>query len=280
MGLLSSPRNICGWLVLVLATPRLGGQDFKEAANRITDFNLSNGLRLVVMERHEAPVVTFHTYVKTGSVDDPSGQTGMAHMFEHLAFKGSESIGTRDWAGEKKALDAIEEAYDRLEAERNKGPLADVGKAGAAEVLLNRTIEQARAWTKPGDFLRVLAENGAMGWKAAATADAIESSYSLPSNRVELWFLMESQRLLRPAFRDFYSERETVAEEYRERVEKNPQGRLNQALLATALAAHPYRHPMFGWPGDFSNLRARQARDFFDRYFVASNITVAIARDV
>jgi len=255
-------------------------QDFNQAMSRITDFSLTNGLHFVVMERHEVPAVAFQTYVRAGSVDDPSGQSGMAHMLEHMAFRGTDGIGTRDWAGEKKALDAIEEAYDRVEAERNKGANADVGKMGAAQILLNRAIDQARAWARPGEFVRILEENGAIGWNANAASDAIVSSYALPSNRLELWFLMESQRLLRPVFRDFYSEREAITDEYRERLEKNPQGKLHQALLATALAAHPYRLPSLGWPSDVASLRARQAKEFFDRYYVPGTITLAIAGDV
>src|SRR5213594_2055430 len=106
MGLPTRTRQKWGWKVLVLSTLPLAAQDFKEATSRITDFTLPNRLHFVVMERHEAPVIAFHTYVKAGSVDDPSGQTGMAHMLEHMAFRGTETIGTRDWAGEKKALDA------------------------------------------------------------------------------------------------------------------------------------------------------------------------------
>jgi predicted Zn-dependent peptidase len=232
------------------------------------------------MERHEVPTIAFHTYVRAGSVDDPSGQTGMAHMLEHMTFRGSETIGSRDWAGEKKALDAIEEAYERLEAERNKGPQADVGKVGASQVLVNRAVEQARAWTKPGEFLRLLEENGAVRPVATATPDAIESSYSLPANRLDLWFAMESQRLLHPVFRDFYTEREAVAEEYSQHLDKTPQVRLSQALLATALSAHPYRNPPWGWPGDLASLRVKQARDFFERNYVPGNITIAVAGDV
>jgi predicted Zn-dependent peptidase len=120
--------------ILLAAVLTLRAQDLKEFEKRVTEFTLANGLHFIVAERHDAPVVSFHTYVNAGSVDDPTGQTGLAHMFEHMAFKGTETIGTRDWPNEKKALDAIEEIYDRLEAERNRGPKADQG-ALAAEAL-------------------------------------------------------------------------------------------------------------------------------------------------
>src|SRR5512142_2988025 len=99
----------CALLLLPLI---LAAQNLKEFEKKVTEFTLANGLHFIVVERHEAPVVSFHTYVNAGSVDDPSGETGIAHMFEHMAFKGTESIGTRDWPLEKKALEAVEQAYD------------------------------------------------------------------------------------------------------------------------------------------------------------------------
>src|SRR5688572_1062155 len=237
-------------------------------------------MQFIIVERHDAPVVSFHSYVKAGSVDDPSGQTGMAHMFEHLAFKGTESMGTKDWAAEKKALEAVEEAYDRLDAERNKGLNAEVGKLGAAEINLQRAMSQALAFVNPGDYTRIFEENGGVGSTAATSADATEFSSSLPSNRLELWFLMESQRLMRPVFREFYRERDVMLDEYRERVEANPQNKLANALLATAFAAHPYRNPSIGWKSDIANLRQNAAKDFFDRYYAPGNITMAIVGDV
>src|SRR5688572_11787305 len=141
-------------------------------------------MQFIIVERHDAPVVSFHSYVKAGSVDDPSGQTGIAHMFEHMAFKGTESIGTKDWPVEKKALEALEEAYDRLDAERNKGLNAEVGKLGAAEITLQRAMSQAAAFVNPGEYIRIFEQNGGVGLTAVTTADATEFSCSLPSNQI------------------------------------------------------------------------------------------------
>jgi predicted Zn-dependent peptidase len=112
------------------------------------------------------------------------------------------------------------------------------------------------------------------------SATSSEFFYSLPSNRVEFWFLMESQRLQHPVFRDFYREREAVSEEYRQRVEANPQGRLLAEVLAAAFQAHPYRNPSGGWPSDIPNLRRARAQAFYERYYVPGNITIAIVGDV
>jgi predicted Zn-dependent peptidase len=266
-------------MILVLA-PSLRAQDLKEFEKKVTEFTLANGLHFIVAERHEAPVVSFHTYVNAGSVDDPAGETGLAHMFEHMAFKGTETIGTKDWPQEKAALDAIEEVYDRLEAERNRGPKADQGTLGALEARLKFAIDQAQAYVQPNEYTRVIEENGGVGLNAGTALDSTEYYYSLPSNRVELWFLLESQRFLHPVFREFYKERDVVMEEHRMRVDSNPQGKLQQAFLTTAFAAHPYHNPPGGWPSDIANLRRSGAKAFFEKYYVPSNITIAIVGDV
>jgi predicted Zn-dependent peptidase len=266
--------------ILLSAAICLPAQDLKEFEKKVTEFTLSNGLHFIVAERHEAPVVSFHTYVNAGSVDDPSGETGIAHMFEHMAFKGTETVGTVDWPSEKKALDAIEEVYDRLEAERNKGPKADETRIGMLQAQLKMAIGRAQAFVVPNEYLRIIEASGGVGVNAGTALDSTEYYYSLPSNRIELWFLMESQRFLRPVFREFYKERDVVLEEHRMRVESNPQGKLAQDLLATAFAAHPYRNPPGGWPSDIVNLRRADAKEFFNTYYAPGNITMAIVGDV
>src|ERR1035438_682418 len=130
------------------------------------------------------------------------------------------------------------------------------------------------------EYRRILEENGAVDLNASASTVATEYSCSLPSNRTELWFLMESQRLLRPAFREFYKERELMLEEYRQRVEGDALARTMAELLAAAFKVHPYRNPSGGWPSDIQNLRPTQAQAFFNRYYVPGNITIAIVGDV
>ena len=263
------------WLPLFLSA-----QDLREFEKKVTEFTLPNGLHFIVVERHEAPVVSFHTYVNAGSVDDPSGATGLAHMFEHMAFKGTETIGTRDWPAEKKALDAIEEAYDRLDAERNKGPKADAAKVSGLETQLKMAIDRAQGYVDSNAYTRIIEENGGAGLNAGTELDSTQYFYSLPSNRVELWFLLESQRFLHPVFREFYKERDVVMEELRMRVESSPQGTLSRDFLAMAFEAEPYRNPPSGWASDVTTLRRGQAQAFFEKYYVPANIVIAIVGDV
>lgn len=258
----------------------LAAQNLQEFEKTVTEFTLPNGLHFIVVERHEAPVVSFHTYVNAGSVDDPSGATGIAHMFEHMAFKGTQTIGSKNWPEEKKAIEAVEAVYDRLDAERNKGVLADSKKVAALEQELKGAEEKANSLVEQNLYPRIIEQNGGEGLNAQTAWDSTEYFYSLPSNRLELWFLLESQRFIQPVFREFYKERDVVMEEYRMRVESEPQGKLLQAFLATAFAAFPYRVMGTGWPSDVAHLRRADARRFFQEYYVPANITMAIVGDV
>ena len=275
-----SRRPVKALFVLLLPPLFLAAQDLKEFEKKVSEFTLPNGLHFTIAERHDTPVVSFHTYVAAGSVDDSSGQTGLAHMFEHMAFKGTETIGTTNWPEEKKALASIETAYDRLEAENNKGPKADPKRIKALEAEVQASIERAQTYVIPNEYPRIIEENGGAGLNASTAYDSTEYFYSLPSNRIELWFLLESQRFVQPVFREFYKERDVVQEENRMRVQSSPQGKLLEAFGATAFEAHPYRNPPSGWPSDIENLRFADARKFFEKYYVPANIVIGIVGDV
>jgi predicted Zn-dependent peptidase len=258
----------------------LPAQDLKEFEKKVAEFTLANGLHFIVVERHDAPVVSFHTYVDAGSVNDPQGHTGLAHMFEHMAFKGTETIGTTNWAAERKALEAVESAYDRLEAEQAKESKADPQRLKSLRAELDAAIDAANAYVVPNEYPRIIEENGGAGLNASTSEDSTNYYYSLPSNRLELWFLLESQRFVQPVFREFYKERDVVREERRMRVESSPQGKLVEALLGTAFVAHSYRQPTAGWASDIERLRVEDAREFFRQHYGPRNLTIAIVGDV
>jgi predicted Zn-dependent peptidase len=258
----------------------LAAQSLQELEKKVSEFTLTNGLHFIVFERHQSPVVSFHTYVAAGAVNDPGGETGLAHMFEHMAFKGTETIGTKNFAEEKKALAEVERIYDKLTAERSKGFRMDPLKVRALEKELRAAIEKANSFVKQNEYPRIFEENGAVGLNAMTGEDATQYMVSLPANRIELWFLLESQRFLQPVFREFYKERDVVREERRMRVESNPQGKLFEMLLATAFAAHPYRNMPGGWASDIENLRVGDAQKFFKKYYVPVNMAIGISGDV
>jgi predicted Zn-dependent peptidase len=258
----------------------LPAQDLKEFEKRVTEFTLPNGLHFIVLERHDAPVVSFHTYVNAGSVDDPKGKTGLAHMFEHIAFKGTDTIGTTNWPAEKIALAQIETAYDALAVEKNKIGTPDPAKLKTLQAAVDAAIDKADSYVVPNLYPEIIEENGGVGLNAETQEDSTEYFYNFPANRVELWFYLESARFLHPVMREFYKERSVVREERRMRTESSPDGKLFEQMLATAMIAHPYREPTVGWASDIENLRATDAEAFFAKYYRPSNLTIAIVGDV
>jgi predicted Zn-dependent peptidase len=264
------------YVTALLTVALCSAQNLAEFEKRVTEFKLDNGMKFIVLERHNAPVVAFNAFVNAGSADDPSGQASMAHMFEHMIGKGIRSVGSKDWEKEEKALTRVEEVYDKLEAARKAGQKEQVQ---ALEADLKDAIESANNWVEPNAYVRTIEEQGGVGFNAGTAHDYTTYFYSLPSNKLELWFLLSSEFFKHPVFREFYKEREVVLEERRMRIESNPQGKLMEKLLQTAFTKHPYGE----WTGpaeEIGSLRARDARRFFEKYYVPSNVTVAVVGDV
>ena len=266
--------------LLALVASLAGAQSLKDFEKRVAEFTLPNGMHFIILERHDAPVISFHSYVNAGAVDDPGGATGLAHMFEHMAFKGTGTIGSTNYPAEKAALNEVERVYDLYDAERNKGRHADPKKLEQMQERLKAAMEKADSFVVPNEYPRIIEENGGVGMNAGTGEDSTNYYYNFPSNRLELWFLLESQRFYDPVFREFYKERDVVREERRMRVESSPQGLLVEALEATAFQAHPYRNGAGGWASDIENLRRTDALKFYKTYYVPSNITIGIAGDV
>ncbi len=264
----------------VLASGWALPQSLEEFQKHVTEFTLPNGFHFIVVERHNAPVVAFNSYVNAGSVDDPSGKTGLAHMFEHMAFKGTAQIGSKNWPIEKEQMRAIEKAYDALNAERAKGAAADRERVIQLGHRLDTEVELGQKNLYPNLYTRIIEENGGAGLNAQTGPDATEFYYKLPSNRAELWFLLESERFFAPVFREFYKERSVVREERRMSIESNPEGLLEEAFLQKAFEVHPYRNTPGGSAHDIENFRLGDAIAFYKKYYVPSNITLAIVGDI
>ena len=254
-------------------------QYLEEFENKVTEFTLDNGLHFIIIERHEAPVASFYTHVNTGGVDEPVGNTGIAHIFEHMAFKGTHYIGTTNWKKEKAAIEKMDKAY------REWLQLKFSGKTDSSQLAkkwseFEKFSEEAQQYVVNNEFSQIIERNGGSGLNASTGADFTNYYYSLPSNRAELWFNLEADRFKNPTFREFYVEKEVVREERRMRTESNPIGRLVEEFLAVAYAAHPYGRPVVGWNSDITATTIEDAREFYDNYYVPENITIAIAGDV
>lgn len=277
---MSRAVRFCLSLLIALFTIAALAQDLASFEKKTSVKKLSNGLTVIVCERHEAPVFSFYTLVDAGSAQDPKGQTGMAHMFEHMAFKGTPTIGTTDYEAEKVMIGKEEEAYLALQHERQKRVGRDAKKVDELEKAFHDAEEEADKYVKKNEFGEIVESQGGQDLNAATGEDETSYFYSMPANRLELWAYLESERFLHPVLREFYQERDVVYEERRMRTDSSPFGRMIEQFLATAYSAHPYRNPNVGWPSDLNNLTMTDAQSFFDKYYVASNMTVAVVGDV
>jgi predicted Zn-dependent peptidase len=270
-------------LALMLAAMALAGaraQDLKSFEQRITTKVLPNGLTIIICERPEAPVFSYSTFIDAGDVNDPSGESGLAHMFEHLAFKGTSEIGTNDYADEKVALAKVEAANDAYEAEYLKAVGRDEKKLAELKKAFLEAQKEAHKYVVPNQFTDVAERNGAEGLNAETGLDNTVYFWSMPENRLELWAWLESGRLADVVPREFYKERDVVVEERRMRTDSNPIGRLVEQFLATAYVAHNYGRSSIGWPSEVSQINATEAMDFHKKYYVGANIVVAVVGDV
>lgn len=259
----------------------LPAQDsFAEFKGRVTKFTLDNGLKFIVAERHQAPVASFYTYADVGSVQDPKGQTGLAHMFEHMAFKGTPTIGTTNYAEEKLSLDRVDQAFLALRAERDKGAKADKAKLEQLQKDFDAAQAGAGKFVVTNEFGRVIEQAGGRGLNASTAHDRTDYFFSLPSNEAELWFYLESERWLHPVLREFYKEASVVREERRMSVDSQPMGRMLEEFLHAAYLAHPYGERGIGFMSDLENFTRMDAEDFFQKNYGPSNLTCVVVGDV
>lgn len=273
-------RTIRYLVAVVVLVAAASAQDLSSFEKHTTVKKLANGLTVIICERPEAPVFSFFTHVDAGSVQDPLGKTGLAHMFEHMAFKGTETIGTTDYAAEKVALTKIEAAYAAYLAERDKPSGRDERKLKTLQKAWQDAMIEAQKYVKPNEFSQILESNGAEGLNAFTNEDETAYHYSLPENRLELWAYLESERFLQPVMREFYKERNVVIEERRMRTDSSPIGRLLEQFTTAAFQAHPYHRPTIGWMSDLNSFSATDAKRFFDEYYIPSNMVVAVVGDV
>ena len=274
-------RTLAGLVLIAVGVTRPApAQDLAAFEKKVSVRTLANGLTLVVCERPEAPVFSFFTHVDVGGDREVPGITGLAHMFEHMAFKGTDRIGTSDYAKEKAALEAVETAYAAYDSERRRSVGRDEKKLLELEKAWKDRIAEADGYVVKNEFSEIVDREGGVGLNAFTNSDETGYFYSFPANRLELWAYLESERYLTPVMREFYKERDVVHEERRMRTESQPIGRLIEQFLAAAFTAHPYGQPVVGWPSDLTSFSATDALEFYARYYVPSNMTVVVVGDV
>ena len=239
----------------------------------VEELTLDNGMRFLLLRRQGAPVFSAYIRVKVGGVDEVDGKTGIAHLLEHMAFKGTDQIGTKDYGKEKALLGQVEEIHAKKLQARGS-------QKKALTEQMQQLIQEAGEWVVKEEFSEIYQRNGATGLNATTSQDLTSYFVSLPSTKLKLWAFLESSRLKNPVFREFYSERNVVGEERRMRVEDSPFGKLYETFIQLAFVKSPYRRPTIGYKLDIEKLSATDLRKFYEKYYVPSNMVGAIVGDI
>ena len=245
----------------------------------VVTHTLANGMTILALERRQSPTVALVVHFPVGSVNERLGNTGIAHVVEHMLFKGTDEIGVTDRAGEIPLLARIDSVRDEMVAAMGR-PRRDTAAIRRLGAEVARLEDSARAHVVPNEFDRILASHGARGLNATTSHEATRYFVELPANRIELWFALEADRMSHPVFREFHTELDVVREERRLRLETSPGGILQAALLATAFQVHPYGVPVIGHAADLDALTRRQAVEYFRDYYGARNAVVAVVGDI
>ncbi|OCR01223.1 peptidase M16 [Oscillatoriales cyanobacterium USR001] len=244
---------------------------------QVTEFRLENGMKFIVLERPKAPVISFLIYADVGGANEPDGKTGVAHYLEHLAFKGTPKIGTKDYKAEKLLLEKQDKIFELMQLAKANGKTEEVAKFKAE---FDQIEAEAAKYVKQNELGKIVEQAGGVGLNATTSTDATAYFYSLPSNKLELWMSLESERFLEPVFREFYKEKQVILEERRLRSENSPVGKMIEAFAEKAFSVHPYRRPVIGSTEDIRNLKRSDVQEFFDSYYIPSKLTAAIVGDV
>jgi predicted Zn-dependent peptidase len=247
------------------------GEYFKK---NVVERKLKNGITLIMMNRGYSPIVSLHIAFKVGSADESYNTQGAAHILEHMLFKGTDRLGTKNYVEEKKLLDKIEaigETLDRLKLQ-NPGNREIAG----LENELQKLQEEHSQFVISSPYDRLYTAMGGVGFNASTSTDMTGYYIDLPAERIESWAEIESERLRKPVMREYYPERNNILEERLMRYGSNGRGFINEAFYAAAYTAHPYRHPVIGWESNIKFMSINDIRRFYNDYYIPSRMTITI----
>ena len=284
---MKAPRRILPLLLL------LGAACSAFAQVPVVEKTLSNGMKVLMVERKGEPTVSGGWVVKVGSSNERPGITGIAHLFEHMMFKGTPTIGTKDYekdqeiiAEQERVRDLMRKEEAKMRAAYRRGEIDDILKPEnqtpryqELNQEFKKLIDAQREILVKNEFDKIYTAAGASGMNAFTTEDKTGYFITVPSNKLELWMWMESERLLRPVFREFYAERDVVFEERRMRTESTPLGRAEEQFNSMFWVSHPYGWPVIGWPSDIPAISKAQADEFYATYYAPQNITLVLVGD-
>jgi predicted Zn-dependent peptidase len=263
----------------------------QDAKVPVKEFVLDNGMEILMVERDESPTVTGGWLARVGSVNEEVGVSGVAHLFEHMMFKGSRTIGTTDY--EKEAaimaqLDAVrlemDAEYELMREAKRRGeiegsiylPENQTERLAQLREKMKELQERQKEFIVNNEFDQIYTEAGGSGMNAGTWEDGTFYFNVVPSNKLELWFWMESERLLNPVFREFYTERDVVREERRSSYESDPVAKFEEQFEFMFWGSIPYHHPTIGWPSDVESIGRAAADRFFATFYAPNTVTVAL----
>ncbi len=258
-------------------------------ADRVVEQKLANGLTVLMVERHQTPVVSLNMTFGVGGVNEQVGQTGLAHLYEHMAFKGTRTVGTKNYEKERPILEELFRVGTELEQRQRelarRTPERPVGPEDRAAVeemhkRFTELQEMAGQFVAANEMALLYQRHGGVGLNASTGKDLTRYMISLPANRLPLWAVLEADRMAHPVLREFYKERGVVMEERRLRNDDSPNGLLFETFTSTAFRAHPYSIPTIGWESDILSLTPADTEAFFKAYYGPGNATIAIVGDI
>lgn len=256
-------------------------------AERVIEHKLANGLTVLMVERHQTPVVSINITFGVGGVNEQVGQTGLAHLYEHMAFKGTRTVGTKDYDKEKVTLDELSRVGTLLDQRQRelarKGAAVTPDEQAALEALQKQVADlqtQAGQYVVGNEMALLYQRHGGVGLNASTGKDLTRYTINLPANRLPVWAAIEADRMANPVLREFYKERGVVMEERRLRNDDSPNGLLFETFTSAAFRAHPYGIPTIGWGSDILSLTPAETAAFFKTYYGPNNATIALVGDV
>ena len=259
----------------------------------VIEHELENGMKVLMVPRPGDPNIAAGWIARVGSVYERPGITGVAHLFEHMMFKGTHTIGTSNIEEDLRIIERLDAVKAELAVEESQllqahrlGEIVDPADPAARSSRHTELLEefegllaQQQELLIKEDFSRIYTGQGASGMNAGTSYDFTIYFINVPANKLELWFWMESDRLLNPVFREFYSERDVVHEERRLRTDSTPIGKFQEQFEAMFWESSPYSWPVVGWPSDLEGMTREEALAFFDLYYAPNNLTAALVGD-
>ncbi|MBN1231909.1 MAG: insulinase family protein, partial [Candidatus Coatesbacteria bacterium] len=251
----------------------------QDVDKNINIFTLDNGMTFIVVPRPEIPIFSGVIVFKVGGVDEHLGITGISHMIEHMMFKGTPVIGTMNWKKEKRIIDDIETIGRELASLFGQTSKEALNRKEELEKKLKDLQNEEKKLIIDREWDMIYSRAGEIEKNAWTSKSNTTYYISLPSNKLELWFLMESERFINPSFREFYQERDVVTEEYRTG-QNHGDNKLYNAVLGVSFLQHPQRYPVIGFYGDIRTYTLKKVWEYFSIYYIPNNAVAAIVGDV